>query len=169
MNLKELQNKLRANPRPVIIDFWAPWCAPCRISKPILESIAREYDGRVDFWKIDADEHPELLHDLRIFSIPTVLLTRNGEVVSMHTGSQPRENYRVMFEVLTHPGKTMTVSMSAFDRLFRVLAGATITLIGLSIYSWLLVALGMAIAFLGIYDRCPIWQMLTARFTKKMP
>jgi thioredoxin 1 len=75
MNLDELKRKLRSHPNPVIVDLWAPWCIPCRVSKPIMESLAKEYEGRVDFWAINADEHSQLIHELKIFGIPTVLVT----------------------------------------------------------------------------------------------
>jgi thioredoxin len=169
MNLQELQLKLKTNPHPVVIDFWAPWCTPCRISKPILETLAREYEGRVDFWAINADENQELLRELKIYGIPTVLLTRDGTIVSKQTGSQPRENYRAMFEVLTHPGQTPAMQMSTFDRFLRLLGGTVIAVAGITTGAWFLVATGGVIAFLGIYDRCPIWRAITDAFFKKTP
>jgi thioredoxin len=166
MNLNQFKQQLKNNPLPTVVDLWAPWCVPCRISKPILESLAQEYKGKVDFVAINADEHPDLLRELKVLGIPTVLLTRDGEIVSKHTGSQPRENYRVMFEVLTHPGQTAIVPMSRFDRFLRLFVGTAIAIIGLSTNTWLLILLGVIIAFLGIYDHCPIWQTITSAVTK---
>ncbi len=168
MNLIQFKQQLKNNPLPTVVDLWAPWCAPCRVSKPILESLAQEYKGKVDFVAINADEHPDLLRELKVFGIPTVLLTRGGEIISKHTGSQPRENYRVMFEVLTHPGQTVAIPMSGFDRFLRLFAGTAIAIVGISTSTWPLILLGAIIAFFGIYDRCPIWQTVTSAFTKKV-
>jgi len=167
MNLIQFKQQLKNNPLPTVVDLWAPWCAPCRVSKPILESLAQEYKGKVDFVAINADEHPDLLRELKVFGIPTVLLTRGGEIISKHTGSQSRENYRVLFEVLTHPGQTVAIPMSGFDRFLRLFAGTAIAIVGISTNTWPLILLGAIIAFFGIYDRCPIWQTVMSAFKKK--
>lgn len=169
MNLDTFKQQLGSHPNPVIVDFWAPWCMPCRVTKPILESLAIEFAGRVDFWAISADEHPELLRELKIFGIPTVLMTRAGEITGKYTGSQSPENYRMMFEALTKADGTAAVILSAFDRLLRLLAGFVIAIAGLITGVWILVPVGGVIAFLGIYDRCPIWRALTVQFTKRTP
>lgn len=156
MNLQEFKTQLRARPKPVIVDFWAPWCAPCRVTKPTLESLAREYDERVDLWLINADEHPQLLQELKVYGIPTVLVTRSGGVLRKFTGAQSRENYRVMFEALANARETVSISMSSFDRFLRLFAGGLLAVIGLTTQTWYLLAVGAAVAFLGVYDRCPI-------------
>ena len=58
--------KLKQNPRPVVVDLWAPWCGPCKVIKPTMEKLAREYQGRVDIWEINADDSQELLRHLKI-------------------------------------------------------------------------------------------------------
>ena len=153
----------------LLVDFWAPWCMPCRFTKPILETLAKEYDGRVDFWAVNADEHPDLLRELQIFGIPTLLMTRAGEIIGKYTGAQPRETYRMMFEALTVADETVTVSMSASDRFVRLFAGFTVAALGLTTGTWFLIPVGGAVAFLGLYDRCPIWRVLTANYNKRTP
>jgi thioredoxin 1 len=169
MNLDELKRKLRSHPNPVIVDLWAPWCIPCRVSKPIMESLAKEYEGRVDFWAINADEHSQLIHELKIFGIPTVLVTCHGEIINKYTGTPSRKDYRALFEALTKTGGRVTVSLSAFDRILRLFAGTVIAIVGVSTSTWLLIPVGGVIAFLGIYDRCPIWRALTSHFSRKAP
>lgn len=167
MDLQEFEQQLQSHVHPVIVDVWAPWCLPCRFTKPILESLAREYADRVDLWMINADEHPQLLGELGISGIPTVLATYEGEIVKRIPGAQSRENYRVMFEALANPGKS-AASMSAFDRLIRLSAGIFLFMVGLSIGAPGLMFMGGIVAFLGIYDRCPVWRAITGRLRRRM-
>ena len=169
MNLQEFKQQLKSQPNPTIVDFWAPWCAPCRITKPVLQSLAKEYEGRVDLLIINADEQPQLLQELRIFGIPTVLVTRSGEIIRKFAGAQSREDYRTIFEALANANEMVAVSISAFDRFLRLFAGSALAIVGFNIGAWYLIAIGGVIAFLGIYDRCPIWKAITSHFNKKTP
>lgn len=166
MNLAELKQQLLSRPNPAIVDFWAPWCGPCRVTKPILESLAKEYDGKVDLLVINADDHPQLLKELNIFGIPTVLVTRSGEILKKYTGVQSRENYQAMFDALANASETVIITMSTFDRFVRLLTGTVLAFIGLNFHIWYLIAIGAGVAFLGVYDRCPIWRAITSQFKR---
>ncbi|MBO4582385.1 MAG: thioredoxin [Bacteroidales bacterium] len=76
-----------ANELPVIIDFWATWCGPCRAIAPTLEEIAAEYDGKVIVGKINIDENPQVTINFGIRNIPTLLFFKNGEIVDKHVGA----------------------------------------------------------------------------------
>jgi thioredoxin 1 len=74
-------------PQPVLVDFWAPWCGPCRMIAPSLEELASELAGRVKVAKVNVDDAPEVAERYRITSIPTLLLFQNGRVVGQKVGA----------------------------------------------------------------------------------
>jgi len=76
---------------PVLIDFWATWCGPCRMLAPIVAEIAEEYDGKVKVCKVNVDEQPELAGAFRVSGIPTVAVMKNGKVANMAVGYRPKE------------------------------------------------------------------------------
>ena len=80
------------NDAPVLVDFWAPWCGPCRMVAPIVEELAEEYDGRVKFVKLNTDENPQVAGKYGIRSIPTLLVFKGGEPVSQIVGFRPKSD-----------------------------------------------------------------------------
>lgn len=76
--------------KPVLIDFWAAWCAPCRMIAPIVEELAEEYDGKVKIGKLDVDSNQQTAIKYGVRSIPTVLIIKNGEVADTIIGALPK-------------------------------------------------------------------------------
>jgi len=109
--------------RPVLVDFWAPWCGPCRTLMPMLERIADDYAGRFTLAKLNTDESPRVAGHLNIRSIPTVMLFRDGEVVDQFVGVQPEAAIRDMLdrhlEAPEAPGDTPDLRAAAELQLER--------------------------------------------------
>jgi thioredoxin 1 len=94
------QDVLRAD-LPVVLDFWAPWCGPCRAVEPVLEQLEAELKGRVEFAKLNIDEHPLTAARYGVLSIPTAILFDGGEAKATLIGAHPRSHYeRALAEVL---------------------------------------------------------------------
>jgi len=83
---------------PVLLDFWAVWCPPCKMLSPVIEEIANEYEGRAKVGKINVDEEPELSAMFRVENIPTVVVIRDGKIMESAVGYRPKEQITAMLE-----------------------------------------------------------------------
>ena len=89
INKNNFQNEVMNSDKPVLLDFWAPWCAPCRMVVPIVEEIASEH-ADIKVGKINVDEQPELANKFGIMSIPTLVVMKNGKIIQQVSGARPK-------------------------------------------------------------------------------
>ena len=83
---------------PVFVDFWAEWCGPCRMVGPVVEELSGDFDGKVKFVKVNVDEANELASKYNVFSIPTLMIFNNGEVVAQQVGAASKDTYKNMID-----------------------------------------------------------------------
>ncbi|MGQ9705652.1 MAG: thioredoxin [bacterium] len=91
VNDTNFENEVIKSEKPVLVDFWAEWCGPCKMVSPVIESIAKEYQGRLKVCKLNVDENPTTATTYRITGIPSLIFFKDGKVADMLIGAVPKE------------------------------------------------------------------------------
>ncbi len=169
MNLKSFELKILQQTRPLVVEFWAPWCHPCKAMAPFLSAAASKYQGKVDLLKVNVDESPEIAQSLRIMAVPTMIGYSGGKSVFRKTGFQPQSSIDKFFADLTEGKTTSKQEPALASRIFRAAAGLVLIIGGIAYNnSILLILLGVAITFSAFYDRCPIYRAVSGWIKNKV-
>ena len=90
------EEEVRKSDRPVLLDFWATWCGPCRMLSPVIAEIAEKYEGKLKVGKVNVDEEPELANAFRVESIPLVVVMKNGKAANTSVGYRPMQEIEAL-------------------------------------------------------------------------
>ena len=164
MNLTAYNKKIANNSLPLYVDFWAPWCGPCKAMDPILTEVSKRYSGKIELLKINVDESPDIAKALGIMGIPTSMGYAGGKQVFRKTGFQPKAGIERIFKDLSDGKPTVSSSISTFNRILRLVLGTALIIFGA--YrgpSILLILAGALVAFTAVYDRCPIYRAVSEK------
>ena len=164
MKLEAWNNKVSKYKLPIVVEFSAKWCGPCKMMAPSLETVRKEFSGKVELIKIDADTDPELLRSLKVYSIPTMIVYNHGKLVTRKSGAASVSQLRKLFDMAIE-GQLKKTGMNSTIRLLILTAGTGIIATGFMTGNSIpLFILGGAVLFTAVYDRCPIWKYVSTRF-----
>lgn len=100
VNLDTWDSEVLKSPQLVMVDFWATWCAPCKMVAPTVEELSKEYEGKAKFAKVNTDENPDLASRYKIRGIPTLMFFKNGQIVDQVVGAVPKAQLKAKIDSL---------------------------------------------------------------------
>ncbi|MCL5774661.1 MAG: thioredoxin [Patescibacteria group bacterium] len=98
LNKENFEQEVLKSPIPVLVDFWAVWCGPCKAIAPVLDELAKEYEGKIKLGKVNVDENNEIASQFGIMSIPTIKMFKGGKIVAEMIGAAPKNQFEEMIK-----------------------------------------------------------------------
>jgi thioredoxin len=161
VKIKEFNNKVSTHQQPIVVDLWAPWCTPCKAMAPSVTQISQKYKGKVDVLKINVDESPEVMKELGVMSIPTMIAFAKGSEVMRRTGMQTIGMLDFFFNAAYNEKKPDIMPPAPLARIVRTILGLGVLVLGWFFdRSILIMFLGGSLLFSAFYDRCPIFRAI---------
>jgi thioredoxin len=152
---------------PILVEFWAAWCAPCRAMQPSLQRLGEKFRESLTIWQVNADEQPDLVRRLGVYGLPTLILYRDGQEVARRVGVQSYRALDALAQAAVEGGEIPPRSPAPADRIVRLIIAGTLVLIASRLeWSFWLMVLGGAFAFSAVYDRCPIWRAVNEQIKR---
>jgi thioredoxin 1 len=166
MQLEEYRNMIEKAELPLVVEFSAEWCGPCRAMAPHLHQVESQFAGRVTLVQVNADESADVLKELGVMGIPTIIGYAQSKPVARQTGYMDAAALTTFFAAV-ESGQAPVFQRSLFSRLLFLAAGAALIVAGAtSGPSWVLIILGIVAAFGAVWDRCPIIAAIRRKMFK---
>jgi thioredoxin 1 len=168
MNSPALDKIIKTPGKSVVLEFWAPWCGPCRSMTPILKQTEDDFKDRVNLVRINVDENQELARSMKVIAIPSMIAYKDGKELFRKTGAQSGDSMRSFFSDAADGVTSRQKEISPISRVIRFMAGMIVLGSGIQYnFNWILILAGGLLAFWAFYDRCPIFTALSSWFKSK--
>jgi thioredoxin 1 len=163
MKINELEAKIKSAKKPLLVEFWAPWCGPCKIMAPRLTQAASQFTDQVELVRVNADQSPDVVRKLNVMGIPTMVAFAGGDEIFRRVGLQNEQALEEVFRAAAQARKP-EFKLRALDRVLRSVLGLVVAAVGAaSGPNYLVLAIGGILLFSAVYDRCPIYRAITSK------